>query len=82
MHITIKHIYNFNFQMFLVSPSSGSFVLVLLCSLNFRYKNRPNMTFDDTGAEPEQTFEMHPDPNGVMEYATKSVFMMSDSYSV
>merc|ERR550532_1680534 len=35
------------------------------------YKNRPNMTFDDAGAEPEQTFEMHPDPNGVMEYATK-----------
>lgn len=35
------------------------------------YKNRPNMTFDDTGSTPDQEFELHPDPNGALEYATK-----------
>ena len=39
--------------------------------LCFRYKNRPNMSFDDTGAEPEQTFDMQPDRQGVIEYKTK-----------
>ena len=31
------------------------------------------MTFDDTGATPDQEFEMHPDTQGVLEYATKYV---------
>ncbi|WAR24100.1 PITH1-like protein, partial [Mya arenaria] len=35
------------------------------------YKNRPNMTFDDTGCAPDQEFELHPDPSGVLEYSTK-----------
>ncbi|KAK7502244.1 hypothetical protein BaRGS_00006608 [Batillaria attramentaria] len=35
------------------------------------FKNRPGMTFDDTGLEPEQEFEMNPDPEGVLEYNTK-----------
>ena len=29
------------------------------------------MTFDDIGAEPDQEFELHPDPEGVLEYSTK-----------
>lgn len=29
------------------------------------------MTFDDCGAEPDETFELHPDPAGVLEYSTK-----------
>ena len=29
------------------------------------------MTFDDTGAEPDQTFEVQPDRQGVIEYKTK-----------
>lgn len=37
------------------------------------YKNRPNMTFDDVGVEPDQTFEMTVDTNGTIEYATKVV---------
>lgn len=35
------------------------------------FKNRPGMTFDDTGLDPEQEFELHPDPEGVLEYNTK-----------
>jgi len=35
------------------------------------YKNRPNMTFDDTGAEADQIFEMQPDRQGALEYQTK-----------
>ncbi|XP_077991272.1 PITH domain-containing protein 1-like [Glandiceps talaboti] len=35
------------------------------------YKNRSKMTFDDTGSEPDQVFEMHPDKTGQLEYATK-----------
>ncbi|XP_070555501.1 PITH domain-containing protein 1-like [Ptychodera flava] len=35
------------------------------------YKNRPKMTFDDTGSEPDQIFEMHPDRTGQLEYVTK-----------
>lgn len=29
------------------------------------------MTFDDAGSTPDQEFELHPDPSGVLEYATK-----------
>ena len=39
----------------------------LLCG----YKNRPNMTFDDTGAEADQEFDLNPDHSGVLEYKTK-----------
>ncbi|XP_069126408.1 PITH domain-containing protein 1-like [Argopecten irradians] len=35
------------------------------------YKNRPNMTFDACGSEPDQMFELHPDPTGALEYSTK-----------
>lgn len=35
------------------------------------FKNRPGMTFDDTGLQPEQEFELHPDPTGLLEYSTK-----------
>lgn len=38
---------------------------------NFRYKNRPNMTFDDVGMEPDQVFELQKDVEGVLEYAPK-----------
>ncbi|XP_022193636.1 PITH domain-containing protein CG6153 [Nilaparvata lugens] len=33
------------------------------------YKNRPHMTFDNTGLKPEQEFELQVDENGVLEYA-------------
>ncbi|KAK3599872.1 hypothetical protein CHS0354_022444 [Potamilus streckersoni] len=36
------------------------------------FKNRPCMTFDDTGCEADQEFELHPDPSGMLEYATKA----------
>ena len=29
------------------------------------------MTFDDVGSEPDQQFEMSPDPGAVIEYPTK-----------
>lgn len=29
------------------------------------------MTFDDAGSTPDQEFELYPDPNGALEYATK-----------
>lgn len=35
------------------------------------YKNKPHMTFDETSVEPDQVFELHPDRNGTIEYATK-----------
>ncbi|XP_064624963.1 PITH domain-containing protein GA19395-like [Lineus longissimus] len=37
------------------------------------YKNRPRMTFDDTGVPPEQEFDLQPDNKGQLEYATKIV---------
>lgn len=33
------------------------------------------MTFDDTALEAEQEFNLHPDPDGVLEYSVKFVFM-------
>nr|KAG5710366.1 hypothetical protein BaRGS_009082 [Batillaria attramentaria] len=44
-----------------------------------RFKNRPGMTFDDTGLEPEQEFEMNPDPEGVLEYNTKAWRVVLDA---
>ncbi|PVD23899.1 hypothetical protein C0Q70_17174 [Pomacea canaliculata] len=35
------------------------------------FKNRPTMTFDDTALEAEQEFNLHPDPDGVLEYSVK-----------
>lgn len=42
-------------------------VLVLLS----RYKNIPQMSFDDTGKEPEQAFRLNRDPRAELEYPTK-----------
>lgn len=39
--------------------------------LGDRYKNRSNMTFDDTGADADQVFDMQPDMQGVLEYKVK-----------
>ena len=36
------------------------------------YKNRPGMTFDDTAATPDQSFQMYEDRTGSTEYATRS----------
>ncbi|XP_046545962.1 PITH domain-containing protein GA19395-like isoform X2 [Haliotis rubra] len=36
------------------------------------FKNRPGMTFDDVSIEAEQEYELHPDPEGMLEYATKA----------
>jgi hypothetical protein len=63
-------------------PSSGeinrlimmkvSIFLIIFCiSLYSRFKNRPNMTFDDAAVEPDQVFELQVDCQGVLEYATK-----------
>jgi len=35
------------------------------------YKNRPHMTFDDTGAQCDQEFDLQPDHEGKLEYYTK-----------
>ncbi|KAK2155902.1 hypothetical protein NP493_2030g00014 [Ridgeia piscesae] len=35
------------------------------------YRNRPNMTFDDTNCVPDQEFDLQPDHTGDLEYATK-----------
>jgi hypothetical protein len=35
------------------------------------YKNRPGMTFDDTTAPPDQSFQLYEDRTGSTEYATK-----------
>ncbi|KAK7100133.1 PITH domain-containing protein 1-like [Littorina saxatilis] len=35
------------------------------------FKNKSFMTFDDTAMEAEQEFELHPDPEGVLEYNPK-----------
>ncbi|XP_013405040.1 PITH domain-containing protein 1 [Lingula anatina] len=37
------------------------------------YKNRPQMSFDDTGVEADQEFQVTPDSTGVVEYPTKVV---------
>lgn len=37
-----------------------------------RYKNRPNMTFDEAGSEPDQQFELTRDEVGVVEYTVKA----------
>jgi hypothetical protein len=36
------------------------------------YKNRPEMTFDDSSSEADQEFEMQPDSVGTLEYVTKA----------
>lgn len=35
------------------------------------FKNRPNMSFDDAAAEPDQEFELSRDLDGTLEYPTK-----------
>lgn len=35
------------------------------------YKNIPQMSFDDTDREPDQTFSLNRDTAGELEYATK-----------
>ena len=37
----------------------------------FSYKNKSHMTFDETGVEPDQVFELVQDMNGTVEYTTK-----------
>ncbi|OQR70266.1 putative leucine--tRNA ligase [Tropilaelaps mercedesae] len=37
------------------------------------FKNRPNMSFDDAAAEPDQEFELSRDTEGTLEYPTKIV---------
>lgn len=53
----------------LLAKQRNPITLSLLCS----FKNRPKMTFDDTGCCPEQEFELNRDTNGALEYATKWV---------
>ncbi|XP_060479898.1 PITH domain-containing protein 1 isoform X2 [Panthera onca] len=38
---------------------------------NIPYKNIPQMSFDDTDREPDQTFSLNRDVTGELEYATK-----------
>ena len=33
------------------------------------------MSFDDTGAEPDQEFELQPDRTGILEYTTRFVMV-------
>jgi len=41
------------------------------------FKNRPNMSFDDVGAPPDQEFSLVADPTGNVEYKTKVVSFSS-----
>ncbi|KAG7311545.1 hypothetical protein JYU34_002592 [Plutella xylostella] len=41
------------------------------------YKNRPNMTFDDISAEPDQVFELQRDTEGRLEYTPRIVAFSS-----
>ncbi len=46
--------------------------LVFFCCVGIgRFKNRPKMTFEDAEAEADQTFTLHPDHSGQIEYLTK-----------
>lgn len=45
--------------------------VILKIHILSRYKNRPNMTFDDISIEPDQVFELQKDSEGVLEYAPK-----------
>lgn len=45
--------------------------LLLFLVLLHRYKNIPQMSFDDTGREPEQAFRLNRDPQAELEYPTK-----------
>lgn len=46
--------------------------IVPICSFfHSRYKNIPQMSFDDTGREPEQAFRLNKDPLAELEYPTK-----------
>ncbi len=40
-------------------------------AIDFRFKNRPNMSFDDARATPDQEFDLQPDYKGELEYNTK-----------
>lgn len=43
-----------------------------------RFKNRPLMTFEDAEIEADQSFTLHPDHKGEIEYLTKSVTFQSN----
>ena len=42
-----------------------------MLQLFLRFKNKPNMTFDDVSMEPDQIFELQKDSQGVLEYSPK-----------
>jgi hypothetical protein len=42
-----------------------------LIQLFYRFKNKPNMNFDDTSIEADQEFELYRDNTGTIEYPTK-----------
>lgn len=48
----------------------NEFIDVSWCFLS-RYKNIPQMSFDETGKEPEQAFRLNKDPRAELEYPTK-----------
>ena len=43
--------------------------------LIFSYKNRPKMSFDDTGQHCDEEFDLQPDYIGELEYNTKYVLL-------
>lgn len=45
--------------------------LLIIIFYSFRFKNKPNLTFDDVTMEPDQVFELHRDSQGELEYAPK-----------
>lgn len=48
-----------------------SLIVLIYSFFHFRYKNIPQMSFDDTGREPEQAFRLNKDPLAELEYPTK-----------
>lgn len=45
--------------------------MYLIYISNYSFKNRPKMTFDECSTPADQEFEMHRNPTGEIEYATK-----------
>lgn len=47
------------------------FIIILILKYFGRFKNRPNINFDDVTVEADDEFEMQPDLTGTLEYPIK-----------
>lgn len=47
------------------------YISLIITNYCCRFKNKPNLTFDDVTMEPDQVFELHRDSQGNLEYSPK-----------